>query len=571
MINQPAGTPVQPGLESEDPALIGRIGARAIRARDAIPSGRPCRPARPLVLLAAFVCAACGLVYELELVALGGYLLGDSMTQTSVVLSVMVFAMGVGSLLAKRLARRPATAFAAIECALALVGGLSVLVLYSCWAWLDRYGATMVGMVGMTFVIGVLIGAEIPLLMTLIQRIRREDAGRAAADLFAADYVGALIGGLAFPFLLLPTFGQATGALLTGAVNAVAGAAVVLWLFREEPPPRARLLLWTGCGLVLAALATAAAFTGAIERAARHALYGDQVRFAAQSRYQEIVLSGPAAPASRTTTADGRAPGQHTAEAASDAPADAAPLKLFLDGRLAVCGPDEYRDHEALVHPALAAGPSDRVLLLGGDGLALREVLRHSLVRSVVVVEQDPALPALVRRDPALAELSEHSFEDPRVRLITADPLQWLRADRDGPDTSFDVVISDERGPEGRRGQKYGSLEFYGLAAHHLAPQGRLAIRTGPVGPALWSAEAGLRETGLRTVLYEGAAGADHCAAGPQTASVFLLAGREQPLLGLGQDAPPPRSLTAAGLRGSAWLLAQQRPAEAPAPHTLLG
>ena len=71
--------------------------------------------------------------------------------------------------------------------------------------------------------IGVLIGAEIPLLMTLIQRIRRQDAGGAVADLFAADYVGALVGGLAFPFLLLPVLGQLTGALLTGAVNAVAG------------------------------------------------------------------------------------------------------------------------------------------------------------------------------------------------------------------------------------------------------------------------------------------------------------------------------------------------------------
>ncbi|MFB7662642.1 spermidine synthase [Kitasatospora sp. NPDC056138] len=580
MINQSAGPPVQPGLDSEDPALIGQIGARAIRARDAIPSGRLRRPARPLVLLAAFVCAACGLVYELELVALGGYLLGDSVTQTSVVLSVMVFAMGVGSLLAKRMARRPATAFAVIECALALVGGLSVLVLYSCWAWLDRYGATTAGLVGMTFVIGVLIGAEIPLLMTLIQRIRREDAGRAAADLFAADYVGALIGGLAFPFLLLPTFGQAAGALLTGAVNAVAGAAVVLWLFREEPPPRARLLLWTGCGLVLAALAAAAAFTGAIERAARHALYGTQVRFATQSRFQEIVLSGPARPADATSadaavdaaSADAAKAARRVPPRRGTAPFDGtAPLELLLDGRLAVCGPDEYRDHEALVHPALASGPGARVLVLGGDGLALREVLRHARVRSVVVVEQDPALPALVRDDPALSALSEHAFDDPRVRLVAADPLHWLRSDRESADEPFDVVVSDLPGAEGRRGEKYASLEFYGLAARHLAPHGRLAVRTGPVGPALWSAEAGLREAGLRTVPYEGAGGPHHCSGEPLPGPAFVLAAREQPVLDLGTDAPAPRSLTAEGLRTAARLLADRRPSEVPAPITLLG
>ncbi|GAA2263523.1 polyamine aminopropyltransferase [Kitasatospora cystarginea] len=579
MINQSAGPPAQPGLDSADPALIGRIGAGAVRARDAIPGGRLRRPARPLVLLAAFVCAACGLVYELELVALGGYLLGDSMTQTSVVLSVMVFAMGVGSLLAKRLARRPATAFAAIECALALVGGLSVLMLYSCWAWLDQYRATMAGLVGMTFVIGALIGAEIPLLMTLIQRIRCEDAGRAAADLFAADYVGALIGGLAFPFLLLPTFGQATGALLTGAVNAVAGAAVVLWLFREEPPPRARTLLWTGCGLVLAALAAAAAFTGAIERAARHALYGAQVRFAAQSRFQEIVLSGPARPAvpwaapwaPAVVEAADRVPPQRTGGPSRvNGPSDP-PLELFLDGRLAVCGPDEYRDHEALVHPALAAGPGARVLVLGGDGLALREVLRHSRVRSVVVVEQDPALPALVRADPALGALSEHAFDDPRVRLVVADPLRWLRSDRRSTREPFDVIVSDLPGTDGRRGEKYASLEFYGLAARRLAPYGRLAVRTGPVGPALWSAEAGLRAVGLRTVPYQGEDGGHQCSGRPLPGSAFVLAGREQPVLALGADAPAPRSLTAAGLREAARRLAERRPTGAAAPITLLG
>ncbi|MGK4582023.1 spermidine synthase [Kitasatospora sp. HPMI-4] len=581
MINQSAGPPAQPGLDSDDPALTGRIEPRAVRARDAIPGKRLCRSARPLVLLAAFVCAACGLVYELELVALGGYLLGDSMTHTSVVLSVMVFAMGVGSLLAKRLARRPATAFAAIECALALVGGLSVLVLYSCWAWLDRYGATTAGLVGMTLVIGALIGAEIPLLMTLIQRIRREDAGRAAADLFAADYVGALIGGLAFPFLLLPTFGQATGALLTGAVNALAGAAVVLWLFRAEPPPRARLLLWTGCGLVLAALAAAAACTGAIERAARHALYGAQVRFATQSRFQEIVLSGPARPARlfgpravsagpTVVEAVDRVPPRRGASTFRSGPSDP-PLELFLDGRLAVCGPDEYRDHEALVHPALATGPTGRVLVLGGDGLALREVLRHARVRSVVVVEQDPALPALVRADPALSALSGHAFDDPRVRLVIADPLRWLRSDREAAKEPFDVIVSDLREAEGRRGAKYASLEFYGLAARRLAPHGRLAVRTGPAGGALWSAEAGLRGIGLYTVPYQGAGGVHHCSGGPQSGPAFVLAGRERPVLGLGSDAPAPRSLTADGLRESARLLAEHRPRGAARPSTLLG
>ncbi|MFI6116164.1 polyamine aminopropyltransferase [Kitasatospora sp. NPDC051164] len=501
--------------------------------------------------MAAFVCAACGLVYELELVALGDYLLGDTVTQTSVVLSVMVFAMGLGSLLAKRLTRRPATAFALVECALALTGGLSVLTLYSCWAWLGRYQAAMIGL---TCLIGTLIGAEIPLLMTLIQRIRREDAGRAAADLFAADYVGALIGGLAFPFLILPALGPGDGALVTGAVNAVAGAAVVLWLFREEPAPPIRRLLWGGCLLVLAVLAAAAAGSESIERAARHALYGDQVRYATRSRHQEIVLTGPAE----------------------------GPLRLYLDGRLAVCGPDEYRASEGLVHPAMAAGPDTRVLLLGGgDGLALREVLRHRGVRSVRLVDADPALPRLARTDPALAALGGHSLDDPRVRTTAADPMAWLRgagtdagtdADASGGDGPYDVVLADLPAPADGGPVKFHSQEFYGLAARLLSPGGRIAVRAGSDLDGLWQIDSGLRTAGLQTTPYAvpGSPTATCRPGPPDTTQNYLLAAATRPPLTLAPDAPPPLALTPDTLHASTTRLTTLRPAHPPAALTLL-
>ncbi|MFJ2188608.1 polyamine aminopropyltransferase [Kitasatospora sp. NPDC087861] len=544
MINHPAGPPARSRVDLDDgapPRPARSLAPLPARRRSRLRS-HP-RLARLTVLLAAFVCAACGLVYELELVALGDYLLGDSVTQTSVVLSVMVFAMGLGSLLAKRLTRRPATAFALVECALALTGGLSVLALYSCWAWIGRYQAAMVGL---TCLIGILIGAEIPLLMTLIQRIRREDAGRAAADLFAADYVGALIGGLAFPFLILPGLGPGTGALVTGAVNAVAGAAVVLWLFREEPTPRIRLLLWGGCALVLALLAAAAAGSDAIERSARHALYGAQVRFATRSHYQEIVLTGPAE----------------------------GPLRLYLGGRLAVCGPDEYRGNEALVHPAMAAGPDARILLLGGgDGLALREALRHRGVRSVRLVDADPALPRLARTDPGLAALTGHSLDDPRVHTTASDPMAWLRSGAATADGTYDVVLADLPAPADGGPVTFHSQEFYGLATRLLSPGGRVAVRGGGDVGGLWQIESGLRTAGLQTVPYavQGGATASCRADPPDTAQNFLLAAAAQPPLALAPDAPPPRALTPDGLLSSATRLTALRPARPPAALTLLG
>ena len=168
----------------------------------------PAAAARAAVLVAVFVCAACGLVYELALVALGSYLIGDTVGQASIVLGVMVFAMGIGALAAKPLQPRAAAAFARDRAgpgpARRPVGARPLRRLRVA----RPYGPALVGI---AFVLGLLIGAEIPLLMVLLQRIREQAAGSAVADLFAADYVGALLGGLAFPFLLLPGLRPAQG------------------------------------------------------------------------------------------------------------------------------------------------------------------------------------------------------------------------------------------------------------------------------------------------------------------------------------------------------------------------
>ncbi|MFJ4524626.1 polyamine aminopropyltransferase [Streptomyces sp. NPDC088810] len=446
------------------------------------PARLPVRPGtgRFLVLVCVFVCAACGLVYELELVAFASYLIGDSVTQASVVLSVMVFAMGIGSLAAKRLRWHAAAGFGAVESALALVGGCSAMALYAVFAWTAGWGGMWADgprclLVAFSLAIGLLIGAEVPLLMELIQRIRRQDAGGAVADLFAADYVGALVGGLAFPFLLLPFLGQLTGALLTGTVNVVAGGALVLGLFRRDLTRRARwTLLLTGL-VVLGVLASAAALAGDFERAARHAVYGTDVRVAVQTDVQEVVLAG----------------GTH-----------GRPLDLFLDGRLRVGGRDARRYHEALVGPALT-GPHARVLILGGgDGLAAREVLRRRGVRRVDVVELDPGLVDLARRDRGLSAANGHAFADRRVRVTTADALGWLRQAR-GP--TYDVVIADLPDPGITASTKLYSQEFYGLARRVLARDGRLVVHAGPVTArprAFWTVAVTLRTAGFAVSPY---------------------------------------------------------------------
>jgi spermidine synthase len=482
-----------------------------------------------LLLAAVFVCAACGLVYELELVALASYLVGDSVTQASIVLSVMVFAMGCGSLLAKRLRTRPALGFAAVEAALALVGGLSVMALYAVFAW---YGEAKPAIAGCSFAIGVLIGAEVPLLMTLVQRIRRQDAGGAVADLFAADYVGALVGGLAFPFLLLPQFGQLTGALVTGVVNAVAGGTTVLWLFRGDLSARARGWLVVANVVVLTVLACAALTAGPFERAARRAVYGGGVRVAEQTAEQEIVLAGE--------------------------PGVAESLRLYLDGRLRVCGAAAARYGRALTTPAMAAGPRRRVLVLGGaDGLALREVLGFPGVQDVAVVDTDAELLRLGRTDPGLIALNGHAFDDPRVRVTTADVFDWLRATAATAPGSYDVILADLPDAGVSSSAKLYSQEFYGLAARALTPTGRLAVHA---AQALWTVAATLRAARLPATPY--LLPTPVCPAPPGLGPIpatwpFLLAAPSRPRL--------PVSFGRAALAA-----ARSRPPSLPRPSTLL-
>ncbi|WP_443033563.1 polyamine aminopropyltransferase [Streptomyces sp. ACA25] len=464
----PAAGPDGPGSGGPDGTGDGT------HAAGGAPIARP-GPARFLLLLAVFVCAACGLVYELALVALGSYLIGNTVLQTSIVLSVMVFAMGVGSLAAKPLQRRAVGAFAVVEGLLALIGGLSVLGLYAAFAWLNIYTSAMVVI---AFVIGALIGAEIPLLMTMLQRIRQQDAGRAVADMFAVDYIGALLGGLSFPLLLLPFFGQIKGALIVGAVNAVAGVVVVLWIFRHSMRRRVRAALLAGMTAVLAVLSAAYVLADTFEVTARQQLYRDPIVHAERTPYQEIVVTS-------TSGLWG-----------------AADLRLFLDGALQFSSIDEYRYHEALVHPGLSGNRSSVLILGGGDALALREALRYPDVEEVVLVDLDPAMTRLARTYGPLVKLNDDALADPRVTVVNEDAFSWLR---ESPG-SYDAVLVDVPDPKDVSTAKLYSVEFYTLIAQSLAPEGRLVVQAGSpffAPRTFWSVDAGIREAGYATTPYQ--------------------------------------------------------------------
>lgn len=423
------------------------------------------------MLVAVFVCAACGLVYELALVALGSYLLGSTITQASIVLAVMVFAMGVGALVSKRLTGRAALNFALIELALALLGGTSVVLLYAAFAWWSLYEPVLVLL---AFGIGLLIGAEIPLLMTLLQRIRAQDATDAVADLFAADYVGALLGGLAFPFLLLPWFGLLRGTLLVGAVNALVGVAISLVVLRAELARRVRAVVGAALVVVLGVLGGLGWYATRFELTAQQRIYRDPIALSQRSAYQDIVV---------TKSFDGQ------------------DTRLFLNGDLQFSTLDEYRYHEALVAPVMN-GPRGRVLILGGgDGLAAARVLKYPGVQQVTLVDLDPAVVRLARTRPEFLAANHDSMNDPRMHYIAGDAFNWLRDARG----RYDVVIVDFPDPDDLGTAKLYSKEIYGLMTRVLAPDGRIVVQSGSPyfsQKAYWTIQATLRSVGLQTAAY---------------------------------------------------------------------
>lgn len=448
-------------------------------------TGRDPRVVRLVVLAAVFVCAACGLVYELSLVALGSYLLGSSITQTSVVISVTLFAMGIGAMVAKPLTRRPVRAFVAVEIALAIVGGLSVPALYAAFAWLHLYTPVMVGA---CLLIGGLVGAEIPLLMELMQRLRRQRASSAVADINAIDYVGALVGGLAFPFLLLPMVGLLDGTLIVAALNVVAAWIVGIALASRASRPWPRIaLVSVATAMTGIMLVTMAARADDFEVTARQALYRDPIVHADRSRYQSIVVT------------EGAVFGPESTD-----------MRLFLDGDLQFSSVDEYRYHEMLVHPAMR-GDHARVLVLGGgDGLALREILRYDDVEEVTLVDLDPAVVELSRTYEPLRELADDSFADPRVEYVSADAFSWARErsseqDEAGGPAEYDVIIADFPDPDSTATAKLYSVEMYSLLRGLLADGGRLAVQSGSpffAPDAFWCVDATVTAAGMQTVPY---------------------------------------------------------------------
>ena len=446
----------------------------------AVPAGRWWRP---VVLAAVAACAACGLVYELALITLATTVHGGGIVATSLVVAGYVAALGLGALVAKPFVDRAASSFVAVEALLGLVGGTSATALYVTFTTLGSENASLAVLVAATAAIGILVGAEVPLLMSLLQTGRRSGAaesGRVLANLNAADYLGALVGGLLWPFLLLPALGMQQAAAVTGLVNIAAAGLLLALVLHGFMSRRASIASAGALVAVAALLAGLLAAVDGVSEWSRARLYQDPVIAHAQSAYQEIVVT--------RATYNGRTD-----------------RRLYLDNTLQYSSLDEYRYTEALVQPVVADRPADVLVLGGGDGLVARDLLTVPGVRRVVQVELDPQVLEIARDH--LSEDNRGSLDDPRVEVVVDDAFTWLRRGGDGavPSEGFGAVVVDLPDPRSPALSRLYSQEFYGLIAGVTSEEGLMVVQSGSpysTPRQFWRTEATIRSAGWATTPY---------------------------------------------------------------------
>jgi spermidine synthase len=420
-----------------------------------------------LLLFAVFVIATCGLIYELIAGTLASYLLGDSVTQFSTIIGVYLFSMGVGSYFSKYIEKDLLAWFVRIEIMVGLVGGTSSSILFLVFDKVASFRIILYLLIGLT---GILVGLEIPLLMRVLERSKFEFK-EIVSKVFTFDYIGALLASVLFPLIFVPYMGLIRTSFFFGIFNTIV-ALVVCYKFADEL--KQKLSLKTSAWAVLILLLIGFILSENIMSWSESMAYQDKVIFAKSSHYQRIVLT--------------RNKGD---------------LKLFLNGNLQFSSTDEYRYHEALVHPGMSnrANVQNVLVLGGGDGLAVRELLKYPQIQHITLVDLDAYMTDLFKKNPLLVSLNRSSLTHPKVSVINADAFQWIR----NTQQRFDFIIIDFPDPSNFSVGKLYTNTFYREVCKLMHSQTVLVVQsTSPfVAPkSFWCVNHTLQAVGLQTKPY---------------------------------------------------------------------
>lgn len=388
--------------------------------------------------LSLFATGCAGVVAEFVLSTLATYLAGNAIFQWTIVMSLMLFAMGIGSRISRIFRDKLLDTFILTEFSLSVLCAVSAVLAYGIAAFTDY---TELVIYAQAFIIGNLIGFEIPLVTRINQDY--EDLRINISAVMEKDYYGALLGGLIFAFFALPYLGLTYTPIVLGAINFFV-ASILLWRFFH---------LLERKKILVSAFVTVLIFLGCFAFLAKPIItygeqkkYKDKVIYSQQTPYQKIVMT--------------RWKEYYW---------------LFINGQEQFSTFDEEKYHEPLVHPAvkLSHDASDVLIIGGGDGLAAREVLKHSMVKTVTLVDLDPAMTELARTHPVIQNINKGSMKDPRMRIINSDAARFVKEDGN----LFGVIIIDLPDPDSVDLMHVYSRQFYTILSQKLIRGGVLVTQ----------------------------------------------------------------------------------------------
>lgn len=419
-----------------------------------------------LLLFSVFVIATCGLVYELIAGALASYLLGDSITQFSTIIGVYLFSMGIGSYLSKFINRNLIGVFIQVEILIGLIGGMSASILFVTFEYVTAFRVLLYGLVCLT---GTFVGLEIPLLMRILEK--NYEFKDLVSKVFTFDYIGALLASILFPMVLVPHLGLVRTAFLFGIMNVLVGLWTIV-IFKDSVT-YIRLLKGEAIAILIV-LGLGFAYSDNILTFSESNSYADSVIYSKSTKYQRLVLT----------------------KGKND-------LRLFLNGNLQFSSRDEYRYHEALVHVGLATLPeAKKVLVLGGgDGLAIREILKYPNVEHITLVDLDPDMTKLFKGHEALSALNENALSSSKVKIVNTDAFIWLKDNQE----KFDFIVVDLPDPSNFSVGKLYTNSFYQLVNRAMNVDGVVVVQsTSPyvAKQSFWCVDATMKAAGFQTTPY---------------------------------------------------------------------
>ncbi|MTI20536.1 polyamine aminopropyltransferase [Fulvivirga sp. RKSG066] len=395
-----------------------------------------------LLKAAIFATGFSGVVAEYILSTLATYFLGNSILQWIMIISLMLFSMGLGSRISKVFQTDLLKKFLLIEFTLSFLVSFSPLLVYTASAYTSAYGILIYVL---AISIGLLIGMEVPLVIRMNNKF--EKLRYNISSILENDYYGSLLGGVFFAFIGLPLLGLMYTPFVLGFINLVVSIMLVIGLWDIIVQKDKKVILTAGT-TIMCLLITGLLVAKPIILFGEQSKYQDKVVYSEQTPYQRIVI---------TQWKD-----DHW---------------LYLNGNQQLCTRDEIMYHEPLVHPAMKLHPRPKNVLVlgGGDGCAVREILKYNSVDSIKLVDLDPAMTTLGQTHPILTSLNNNALNNSKVEIINTDGFSLIQND----ESYYDVIIIDLPDPRSVELGRLYSYEFYRSCFRRLRPQGVIVTQAG--------------------------------------------------------------------------------------------